>query len=263
MSVKRRDSRKRVLRDRESQCNDGRYRYSYIENGKQKGIYSWKLEPTDKLPKGKRECVALCVQVEELMKEQLLGKNKGSDMTVLELTQCYIKQKKGVRETTKAGYQTVVNILKKEDFGSCQINEVRVSDVKLWLISLQENGRGYSSIHTIRGVERPALQMAVEDDILDKNPFGFELATVIVNDSVKREAITRQQERQFLEFVKNDSHFNRYYEGIYILFKTGLRISEFCGLTISDLDMEARTINVDHQLQRTIQMKYMSALNRS
>lgn len=53
-----------------------------------------------------------------------------------------------------------------------------------------------------------------------------------------REAITRKQERNFLEFVKNDNHFSKYYEGIYILFKTGLRISEFTGLTIADVDLE-------------------------
>lgn len=39
MSQKRRDSKKRVLRDRESQCKDGRYRYSYLENGKRKDVY--------------------------------------------------------------------------------------------------------------------------------------------------------------------------------------------------------------------------------
>ena len=71
------------------------------------------------------------------------------------------------------------------------------------------------------------------------------------NDSVTREAITREEERKFLKFVKEDPHFSRYYEGIYILFKTGMRISEFTGLTLSDLDMEKRTINIDHQLQKT------------
>lgn len=35
--------------------------------------------------------------------------------------------------------------------------------------------------------------MALEDDILDKNPFAFELATVLVNDSETREALTRKQ----------------------------------------------------------------------
>lgn len=58
-------------------------------------------------------------------------------------------------------------------------------------------------------------------------------------------------------FVKNDSHFSRYYEGICILFKTGLRISEFCGLTLADIDMKERTINVNHQLQRSSRMEYL------
>lgn len=257
MSVKRRDSRNRILRDRESQCKDGRYRFTYMDNGKRVDVYSWKLEATDKLPAGKRECVALRVLEEEIKKKELIGEGKKVNMTVVELVERYIKQKKGVRQSTQTGYKTVVNILKKEEFGSRQIADIRVSDAKLWLISMQENGRGYSSIHTIRGVVRPAFQMAVEDDILAKNPFGFELATVVVNDSVTREAITRKQERQFLEFIKNDVHFWRYYEAIFILFKTGMRISEFCGLTVSDIDMKARTINIDHQLQRTANMKYI------
>ena len=54
-----------------------------------------------------------------------------------------------------------------------------------------------------------------------------------------------------MKFVKDDPHFCRYYEGIYILFKTALRISEFCGLTISDIDFKEHTLNIDHQLQRT------------
>ena len=43
--------------------------------------------------------------------------------------------------------------------------------------------------------------MAVDDDVLHKNPFGFELAGVVVNDSVTREALTRDQMRKFLKFV--------------------------------------------------------------
>lgn len=121
----------------------------------------------------------------------------------------------------------------------------------------QMDGRGYSSIHTIRGVVRPAFQMAVDDDLIVKNPFEFQLNTVVVNDSVTRDAITRKQERDFLEFVKNDKHFCKYYDGVFILFKTGLRISEFVGLTKSNLDFENNRIIVDHQLQRTRSMKYV------
>ena len=259
MSEKRRDNKNRILRSGESQRKDGRYAYKYTDaTGKQQFVYSWKLEKTDKLPEGKRDCLSLREKEKQILRDlddQIAP--RGGEMTVLALVQKYILQKTGVRPNTEAGYQTVVNILKKEKFGGMRIDRVKISDAKCWLIQLQQNGRSYSSIHSIRGVVRPAFQMAVDDDLIRKNPFEFQLATVIVNDSVTREAITRKQERAFLEFVKNDKHFSRYYEGIYILFKTGLRISEFVGLTLADLDMKNRTITVDHQLQRTSKMEYV------
>lgn len=75
-------------------------------------------------------------------------------------------------------------------------------------------------IHTIRGVLRPAFQMAVDDDIIVKNPFGFQLAGVVVNDSVTREAISKDQMRKFLKFVHDDVVYCKYYEVVYILFHT-------------------------------------------
>lgn len=258
MKSGRKDHKNRILREGESQDKEGRYRYTYYENGKQKCFYSWKLEANDKLPVGKKECIALRVQIEEMKKRQLLyGKYSESSYTVLELVERYVALKTGVRKSTQAGYKTVINVLKKDEFGGRKISDIRISDAKLWLIQMQNKGRGYSSIHTIRGVLRPAFQMAVDDDVLLKNPFEFQLATVIINDSIRREAITKKQERDFLKFVKEDPYFSRYYEGIYILFKTGMRISEFCGLTIHDIDMEERTIDINHQLQRLSDMEYV------
>lgn len=258
MKSGRKDHKNRILREGESQDKEGRYRYTYYEKGKQKCFYSWKLEANDKLPVGKKECIALRVQIEEMKKRQLLyGKYSESSYTVLELVERYVALKTGVRKSTRAGYKTVMNVLKKDEFGGRKISDIRISDAKLWLIQMQNNGRGYSSIHTIRGVLRPAFQMAVDDDVLLKNPFEFQLATVIINNSIRREAITKKQERDFLKFVKEDSHFSKYYEGIYILFKTGMRISEFCGLTIHDIDMEERTIDINHQLQRLSDMEYV------
>ena len=118
-------------------------------------------------------------------------------------------------------------------------------------------GKSCSSIQSIRGVVRPAVQMAVDDDLIRKNPFEFQLSTVVVNDSVTREAITRKQERQYLEFVKNDKHFLRYYDTIYILFHTGLRISEFRGVIKDDIDLKDGKLRVERQLQRTREMQYI------
>ena len=259
MSGKRRDSKNRVLRNGESQRRDGRYAFKYIDTtGKPQFVYSWKLEKTDKTPQGKRDDLSLREKEKQIMKaidDEIVP--RGGEMTVLELVKKYLMQKTGVRHNTEANYNFVLNIIKKEDFGKKRIDKVKLSDAKCWLIKLQQDGRGYSSIHSIRGVVRPAFQMAVDDDLIRKNPFEFQLATVVVNDSVTREAITRKQERAFLEFVVNDKHFCRYYEGIFILFKAGLRISEFVGLTLSDLDMQNRKISVNHQLQRKRNMEYV------
>ena len=260
MSEVRRDNKGRKLFNGESQRKDGKYEYKYQDAwGKRKTVYSWKLTPTDRVPAGKRDDISLREKIKQIQKD--LNSNitpDGGNFTVLELVEKYISQKTGVRHNTRANYNFVVNVIKKEALGQKRIDKIKVSDAKEWLIKMQQiDGRGYSSIHTIRGVVRPAFQMAVDDDLLVKNPFGFQLNTVVVNDSVTREAITRQQERDFLEFVKNDKHFCKYYDGIYILFKTGLRISEFVGLTKKNLDFENSRIIVDHQLQRTRDMKYI------
>lgn len=260
MVFKRKDKKGRNLRSGECQRKDGRYQFEYTDlDGKQRFVYSWKLEPTDSLPSGKKQCLSL----RELERKIKLDMENGRAMlsgkiSVLELVKRYILLKNGVRESTRAGYQTVINFLEKDSFGGRKIGDVRISDAKEWLIRLQtEQGKSYSSIHTIRGVLRPAFCMAVEDDLIKKNPFDFQLATVVVNDSVTREAITHKQKREFLRFVKEDKHFSRYYDVIYILFFTGMRISEFCGLTVKDIDLKNKTVSIERQLHRTSDMRYV------
>lgn len=198
MSEKRRDKKNRILRTGESQRSDGQYMYRYTDfNGKPQCFYSWRLVSTDPIPYGKRDKMALRDK-EKLIQKDLDDKiiPDGANLSVLNLVKKYVSLKTGVKPTTLAGYKTVINLLEKEEFGSKRIDKVRLSDAKEWLIKLQEvDKRGYSSIHTIRGVVRPAFQLAVDDDILRKNPFQFQLATVIVNDSVTRDAITRKEEK--------------------------------------------------------------------
>lgn len=260
MSEKRRDKRNRILHNGETQRADGRYRFTYQDtDGNTKDVYSWRLDHNDPYPKGKRKDLSLREkekQIEQDMFNQIVS--NGGNYTVLSLVEKYVSLKTGVRHNTKAGYKTVINVLKKDPFGSKRIDKVKLSDAKAWLIKLQqEDGRGYSSIHSIRGVLRPAFQMAENDDLIRKNPFQFELASVIVNDSVTRESITRKQQREYLKFVQEDNHFSKYYDGIFILFHTGLRISEFCGLTQADIDFKEKRICVNHQLQRTSKMEYV------
>lgn len=254
----RRDSKHRVLRAGESIREDGKYQFKYHVDGKPHFVYSWKLEPTDKLPAGKKPCLSL----RELEKQIGYDLESQSDpmrknITVSELVERYLSTKTGAKHSTVANYNFVRNILKNEPFGEKKIAEIKTSDAKLFLIKMQNDGKGYSTVKTVRGVLRPAFQMAVDDDILNKNPFGFQLAGVVVNDSHTRSAITKEQMRQFLKFVHDDNCYCKYYEVVYILFHTGMRISEFCGLTLKDIDLKNRIVNIDHQLQRTSDMQYV------
>lgn len=252
MSEKRKDNKGRILRNGEIQERNGRYRFKYIDTfGDPKYVRSWRLDVHDPMPAGKKPEPSLR-ELEKRIAADMIDQivPEGGRLTVSDLVEKYVSLRNGVRPSTEAGYKTVINILKKDPFGSQRIDKVKVLDAQEWLVKLQKNGRGYSSIHTIRGVLRPAFQLAVDNDYVRKNPFAFDLGTVIYNDSVTREALSRDDERKFLKFVKEDSHFYKYYDGIYILFNTGLRISEFVGLTLKDIDFENMKINVDHQLQR-------------
>ena len=254
----RRDSKHRVLRAGESMRADGKYQFKYHIAGKPHFVYSWKLEPTDKLPAGKKPCLSLRELEKQIgydLESQLNPMKR--NITVNELVERYLSTKTGAKHSTVANYNFVKNILKKEEFSETKIVNIKTSDAKLFLIKMQSDGKGYSTVKSVRGVLRPAFQMAVDDDILNKNPFEFQLAGVVVNDSHTRTAITREQMRQFLKFVQDDNCYCKYYEVVYILFHTGMRISEFCGLTLKDIDLKNRIVNIDHQLQRTSDMQYV------
>ena len=256
-NTKRRDNKGRVLQMGENQLDDGRYAYRYTTPfGQRKTVYSWRLTASDPMPAGKRKDKSLREKIKDIEKKLRL-EICCEDITVCELVEKYLMTKTGVKHSTQTGYKFVQNILAKEPFGQRKIASIKTSDAKIFLIKMQEAGRGYSTIHTVRGVLRPAFQMAADDDMIVKNPFQFELHTVVVNDSVKRDALTREQERKFLQFILEDDHYSQYYDAFYILFKTGLRISEFCGLTIKDIDFRKKVIKVNHQLQRTSDMRYI------
>ena len=55
-----------------------------------------------------------------------------------------------------------------------------------------------------------------------------------------------QQQALWMDFIREDKTYTKYYDEFVVLLETGMRVSEFCGLTKSDLDFENRIIHVDH-----------------
>lgn len=253
MSERRRDRKGRLLKDGEFQEPSGRYRYSYMTGGERKVIYSWRLVVTDPLPKGKRECIPLREQEYLVAQKKLLRPDvRETHETVMSLVLWYTENRKGVRLTTRTGYKTVCAMLAKEPFGVRKIGSVTAKEAKDFLTYLQtEKGYSYSSIHTIRGVLRGAFKEAVFNGWTLQNPFGeFSLKDAIENDSGKRDAMDQDTEKKLMDFIKEDKHFSPYHDAFYILLHTGMRVSEFCGLTFDDVDLDRKEIRIDHQLMR-------------
>lgn len=97
-------------------------------------------------------------------------------------------------------------------------------------------------------VVRPAFEMAVDDDILRKNPFKFKLSDVVPRDAYVRTALSREQQEQYFQFFMEYGG-GSYYDDVMILLGTGLRVSELYGLTKSDLDFDRRCIMCAAALQ--------------
>ena len=241
----RKDSKGRVLKKGESERKDGIYQYRYTDvRGKRQTVYSSDLKELREKEK-------------EIQKQIDDGTDYAAgEITVIELLERYISLKQGVRYNTKVGYNFVLNLVKKEDFGYRSIKDIKVSDVQKWFMKLQRDGRGYSTLTSVRGVAKPAFQMAYNEDIIRKNPFEFKLVDVVVNDSQKRVAMTKEQQGIWMEFIREDKTFSKYYDEFVVLLGTGIRVSEFCGLTKADLDFDGRKIRVDHQLVRERNGKY-------
>ena len=98
-SEKRRDHRGRILHNGEIQLSDGRYRFKYVdEMGKERCVYSWRLDHNDATPKGKRRTLSLREMEKKIQADHFeqIATN-GGNMTVLELVEKYTSTKNGVR----------------------------------------------------------------------------------------------------------------------------------------------------------------------
>ena len=259
MSEKRRDNKGRILRTGESQRADGRYMYKYVNRaGETKVVYSWKLVPTDRVPKGKRDAISLREKEREIQRDLEDGiDTKGKKMTLCELYAKKTAQRINVKKNTLAGRKYLMDALKQDKLGSRSIDSIKPSDAKEWAVRMKEKGYGFKTISNYKRSLKASFYMAIEDDYVRKNPFDFQLSEVIDDDSESRQALSEEQEEKLLSFLQYDTVYQKYYDDVLILLKTGLRISELCGLTVQDLDFENHTLNINHQLLRNQEGYYI------
>ena len=258
MSEKRRDNKGRLLKTGESQRTDGRYLYKFVDaQGQTRYVYSWKLVPTDTVPKGKRNGKSLRELEAEIQRDLQDGiDTTGGKMTLCQLYAKQNAQRANVKKTTQQNRKQLVRILEDDILGARSIDSIRLSDAKEWALRMKEKGYGYQTISNHKRSLNASFRIAIADDLVRKNPFDFKLNEVIEDDRKPRQALTEEQEERLLSFVRKDRVYEKYYDAIVILLKTGLRISELCGLTRQDIDITNEVIHVNHQLLNNKEIGY-------
>ena len=123
MSEKRRDNKNRILHKGESQRKDGRYCYKYVDNcGKPQFIYSCKLVPTDRAPKGMRDDISLREKEKGIQRDLEDGIDaSGRKMTVCELYEKYTRVRGNVKPKTVDARNSLLRKLKGDKLGNAQI----------------------------------------------------------------------------------------------------------------------------------------------
>lgn len=256
----RKDSKGRILKNGESQAASGkyagRYRYQYQdEYGNRASVFSWTLTKNDTVPKDKSQKGGESLREKEdrisVALNNRLQVHKGN-MSLYELAEIYVNKRwKEVRESTRKGYMTQLKFLKNQAFAKRKITDILPLEAEDWLYDLHEvEGKNFSSLHTLKGVLKKSYVLAIKNLWAVYNPFDFSLNKKKLGGEKMRDAVTRNDMRRFLDFLRTDKHFSKYFNGVYILFNTGLRISEFCGLTVNDIDFENHVIHVRRQLLR-------------
>lgn len=228
-----------------------RYEYHYKDCfGKERVISSYRLEKTDQLPKNKRSVKSLREKEVEINRQ--LTNNidiDGSKLTLLDVVDKYLKSlynRKKIAHNTKLGYNVTVNTLKQYELGYMEIGKIRPEHCEKWLADMKKKYKG-SSIQSQISLIKRAFEYALDYDYIAKNP--FRRITTDRSDSKKKEALSIRDMNRFLDFCLKDKNSLHCYNMIYILFWTGLRVSELCGLTLDCIDMDNRMIKVNKQLQ--------------
>lgn len=242
MSKARKDSKGRTFRKGESRRkSDGMYVYTYTDPmGKRRYVYSSDL-------------MKLREKEEKLKRDQLDGLDfyVGGKATVNFLFDRYIKTKRDLRQSTRSNYIYTYDHYVRDGFGKKLITEVKYSEVLyFYQVLMEEKGLSISTIESIQTVLYPAFELAVRDDIIRKNPCAKVVAEVKRNSevkSVKRRALTKEQQKAFVDFLGEPEQL--IWKPIFtVLLGTGCRVGEIVGLRWDDVDMDKRIVHINHTI---------------
>ena len=90
-------------------------------------------------------------------------------------------------------------------WGNRSIAEIKPMDIQLWFNELAENGYSHETLIKIKNTMSPALDAAVEEDLISKNPLKSKLLVIGGNATRSHKAIARDRMCEIREGLKDIS----------------------------------------------------------
>lgn len=236
----RKDSKGRNLRIGESQRKiDGLYMYRYTDtrSGKRQTVYAGDLLELREKEK----------QIAKDMDDNILTDAAIKKMTINTLFERYMQTKK-LADTTRINYTNMWNGHVKDDIGNIKVIQLRSSHVKAFYAKMSKAEYSHSTIKLIHTLLYPALEMAVDDDIIRKNPAINALSSDYGESAKEKDVLTFGEQQKLFGFICESNIYNVYAPMLTIMLETGLRCGELIGLTWSNVDMEKKDLFINHQL---------------
>lgn len=254
MARSRQDKYRRALRTGEYERKQGGYEYRWRERAgvdadgktayKQRAIVAQTLDELREMEK-------------KIQKDKLDGIKTKQPTTVNDYVDKSLKARRGLRENTLRNYQYMYDkFCRNTALGKKPIQEVKKSDLISYYTKLIDKGEmSVSTAVTISNVLGPAFQLALEDDIIRKNPNSGALkelkqearqekARQKALGNTPRESLTRDEQKRFIEYAEKTPFGN--------IFKfellTGLRVGELCGLAWDAIDWKNKMIHIKQTL---------------
>lgn len=238
MANSRKDHKGRKLREGESWRKDGRYSYRYtdIRTGKRLTVYAQDLPELREKEK----------QIAKDMDDNILTDSAIKKLSLNSLFDRYMATRE-LAQSTRINYINTWDNRVKDEIGNVKVVQLLPSHVKAFYAKLSKAGYSYSTIKFIHNMIYPALEMAVDDDIIRKNPAKGSISDY-GKPAEEKVALTVTQQEKLMSFVQTNNIYNAYYPMLTIMIGTGLRCGELIGLTWEDVDIRAKTVSIDHQL---------------
>ena len=157
-------------------------------------------------------------------------------------------KKQTVRPNTVRNYSERYERNIKGVIGNKLLTDVKPIHCQKIFSDMADEGYKTTTIYQTRIALYNMFEFARENDVLIANPCKKSLKSDMGKPSDKKEALTIDVQKKFLEAVVGYSYENQYR----FVLQTGLRTGELIGLKWSDIDFENRTMKIE----RTMEYRY-------